>query len=136
MNGVGAAGRGNAVRTKVVSYRSEYPSPKNPPNISFPLKYESKGTCCVVSRCDQKFPGRTRNIGESNERSLTLDIHAFGLDKTIYHKIPLSTYLFTEQNFNTPTLSGFAQAHVRWEAFSIIFFFTMKKHRHLSRART
>lgn len=42
---------------------------------------------------------------ESNESSLTLDIHAFGLDKTIYHKkIPLSTHLFTEQNLNTSTL--------------------------------
>lgn len=52
-----------------------------------------------------KFPVRTRNMTESNESSLTLDIHAFGLDKTIYHKkIPLSTHLFTEQNLNTSTL--------------------------------
>jgi len=78
-----------------------------------------------------------RNITESNERSLTLDIHAFGLDKTIYHKIPLSTDLFTEQNLNTSTLSGVAQAHVRWDAFNNYFFCTlMIKHCHLSRART
>lgn len=54
--------------------------------------------------------------------SLTLDIHAFGLDKTIYHKIPLSTYLFTEQNLNTSTLSGVAQAHVRWDAFYLFIY--------------
>lgn len=71
--------------------------------------------CCIKMRL--RFPVRMRNITESNERSLTLDIHAFGLDKTIYHKIPLSTYLFTEQNLNTSTLSGFAQACVRRDAF-------------------
>ena len=70
-----------------------------------------------------KFPVRTRNITESDERSLTLDILAFGLDKTIYHKIPLSTYLFTEQNLNTSTLSGNAQAHVRLDALFFFFFF-------------
>lgn len=45
-----------------------------------------------------------RNITESNERRMTLEIHAFGLDDMIHHKILVSTYLFTEQNFNTSTL--------------------------------
>lgn len=43
----------------------------------------------------------------------------------IYHKIPLSTYLFSEQNFNTSTLSVVAQAYVRQDAF--FFFTSMKK---------
>lgn len=48
------------------------------------------------------------------------------LTKTIYHKIPLSTYLFTEQNSNTSTLSGVAQAYVRWDAFYFILFFLLQ----------
>lgn len=40
----------------------------------------------------------------------------------IYHKIPLSTYLFTEQNFNTSTLSVVAQAYVRQDAFFFLNF--------------
>lgn len=49
---------------------------------------------------------------------MTLEIHAFGLDDTIHHNVLVSTYLFTEQNFNTSTLfPGRRAADVRREDF-------------------
>ena len=96
--GVRAASWWDAVRKQVVSYLSEKQKQNKEHKYFFTFemsleRFCNRGDLLLRFRNEWSFLLGRENITESDERSLTLDIHAFGLDKNELSQNPI-IYIF------------------------------------------